>query len=113
MVNSQDLIKAWVRLNEANTAKDVLDKVLAAGDGKLIIGDNEVTTRIVEGEEEAEFWKEANEKRAAQRSRGRQGGFKRKNNQYTNFRSSKKFKNTSTDQINSMCFFVNCFRVYC
>jgi len=61
--------EAWVRLNEANTAKDVLEKVLAAGQGKLVIGDKEVTTRVVEGEEEAQFWKEANEKRASQRTK--------------------------------------------
>jgi hypothetical protein len=85
-------------LNEANTAKDVLEKVLAAENGKLVIGDNEVTSRIVEGEEEAQFWKEANEKRAAQRTQknerytggkrrasgkrgGRRGGQKRKRDQ--------------------------------
>ncbi|CAF0895332.1 unnamed protein product [Adineta ricciae] len=89
--------QAWVRLNEANTAKDVLEKVLAAGNGKLVIGDKQVTSRVVEGEEEARFWKEANEKRAAQRTQknerysgGKRGGFskkkrrggqKRKNNQ--------------------------------
>lgn len=60
--------EAWVRLNEANTAKDVLEKVLAAGDGKLVINNKEVTCRVVEGEEEDKFWKEANEKRAASRT---------------------------------------------
>lgn len=59
--------EAWVRLNAANTAKEVLDKVLEAGQGKLVIADKEVTARLVEGEEEAQFWKEANEKRAAER----------------------------------------------
>jgi len=90
--------EAWVRLNEANTAKDVLEKVLAAGSGKLVVADKEVTSRVVEGEEEAQFWKDANGKRAAQRikkgdrfsnnkrggGRGkhnRRGGQKRKNNQ--------------------------------
>jgi len=89
--------EAWVRLNEANTAKDVLEKVLAAGNGKLMIGDKEVTSRIVEGEEEIQFWKEANEKRAKERikksdrfggnkrgtrnKRNRHGGQKRKHNQ--------------------------------
>lgn len=83
--------EAWVRLNEANTAKDVLEKVLAAGDGKLVINNKEVKSRIVEGEEEDKFWKEANEKRAASRTqknerftggkrgkRPRRGGQKRK-----------------------------------
>lgn len=55
-------------MNEANTAKDVLEKVLAAGDGKLVINNKEVTCRVVEGEEEDKFWKEANEKRAASRT---------------------------------------------
>ncbi len=78
-------------MNEANTAKDVLEKVLEAGNGRLIIGDNEVTSRIVEGEEEAQFWKEANEKRAVQRTqknkryaggkRRRRVGQKRKHDQ--------------------------------
>ncbi len=59
-------------MNEANTAKDVLDKVLSAGNGKLSIGSNEVTSRVVEGEEEAQFWKKANEQRAAQRTQKRE-----------------------------------------
>ena len=85
-----------MRLNEANTAKDVLEKVLAAGSGKLVIADKEVTSRVVEGDEETQFWKEANEKRAAERTkksdrfsgkrgvrgkRNRRGGQKRKQNQ--------------------------------
>lgn len=84
--------EAWVRLNEANTAKDVLEKVLATGNGKLTIQDKEITARVIEGDEEAKFWKEANEKRAVQRTqkgeqrfaggkrgkRNRRGGQKRK-----------------------------------
>jgi len=66
--------QAWVRLNEANTAKDVLDKVLAANGGKLQINSTEVEPRVVEGEEELKFWKEANEKRAEQRTKKRDGG---------------------------------------
>jgi hypothetical protein len=44
-----------------------------------MIGDKEVTSRIVEGEEEAQFWKEANEKRAVERTKksDRFGGNKR------------------------------------
>lgn len=57
-----------MRLNVANTAKDVLDKVLAAGGGKFTVGSKDLTSRVVEGEEEAQFWKEANVKRAAQRT---------------------------------------------
>lgn len=92
------LFQAWVRLNEANTAKDVLEKVLAAGNGKLVIDNKEVISRVVEGEEEVQFWKEANEKRAAERTKkgerfgggkrgrgrgkkNRRGGQKRKRNQ--------------------------------
>jgi hypothetical protein len=71
-------MKAWVRLNEANTAKDVLEKVLAAGNGKLVIGDNEVTSRIVENEEEIQFWKETNEKRVAQRTQKNEQNTERK-----------------------------------
>jgi len=65
--------QAWVRLNEAFTAKDVLDKVLAAYGGKLEINSTEVEPRVVEGEEELKFWKEANEKRAEQRTKKRDG----------------------------------------
>jgi len=69
---------------------------LAAGNGKFEIAGKEVTSRVVEGEEEAQFWKEANEKRAAERTkksdrfggnkrgrgkRNRRGGQKRKHNQ--------------------------------
>ena len=57
-----------MRLNVANTAKDVLEKVLAAGSGKLTVNGKDVTSRVVEGEEETQFWKEANEKRAAHRT---------------------------------------------
>lgn len=59
------LLKAWVRLNEENTAKDVLEKVLAVDDGKLIIEDREIISRVVEGDEETRFWKEIYEKRTA------------------------------------------------
>ncbi|CAF0921241.1 unnamed protein product [Rotaria sordida] len=69
-------IEAWVRLNEANTAKYVLEKVLEAENGRLIIENNEIICRIVEGEEEEQFWKQANEKRAAQRTQ--------KNERYNN-----------------------------
>lgn len=97
-------------MNEANTAKDVLEKVLAAGSGKLVINGKEVTHRLVEGEEEAKFWKDANEKRAAQRvqkserfaggRRGnkrnnRRGGQKRKFKQGLFFR----FKSFDFDKI--------------
>jgi hypothetical protein len=75
-----------VRLNEANTAKDVLEKVLAAGQGKLTIANKDVTSRVVEGDEEAQFWKEANEKRAAERTKkgdrfggNKRGGFGKRN----------------------------------
>ena len=78
--------EAWVRLNEANTAKIVLEKVLAADDGKLIIGDREVNCRIVEGEEETRFWRDIHEKRMT-RPRG-----KRKRDQWKEIRSSKKIK---------------------
>ena len=80
-----------------NTAKDVLEKVLQAGEGKLIIAEKEVMIRVVGGEEEAQFWKEANEKRALERTkknerhnagkrsgrnkRNRLGGQKRKRDQ--------------------------------
>ncbi|CAF4265039.1 unnamed protein product, partial [Rotaria sordida] len=40
-------IEAWVRLNEANTAKYVLEKVLEAENGRLIIENNEIICRIV------------------------------------------------------------------
>ncbi|CAF0776413.1 unnamed protein product [Rotaria sp. Silwood1] len=92
--------EAWVRLNEANTAKDVLEKVLEAGQGKLVIDNQELICRVVEGEEETQFWKEANEKRAVERTkksdrygggkrnvrgkRNRRGGQKRKRDQEEN-----------------------------
>ena len=72
-------------MNEANTAKDVLEKVLAADDGKLIIGDREIISRVVDGEEETQFWKDANDKRITQRG-------KRKRNQSNGWNSSKRLK---------------------
>jgi hypothetical protein len=76
---------------------------LAAGNGKLIIEDNEITCRIVEGEEEEQFWKEANEKRATQRTqkyggkRGHHVGQKRKYDRNHESKSPKKVKDTSTN----------------
>ncbi len=104
-----------------------MDKVLAAGGGKLVIADKEVISRVVEGEEEAQFWKEANEKRAVERTKkgdrfggnnrrgggggrgkrnNRRGGQKRKNNRDDNDdddsndgdeQSAKKVKATTDD----------------
>mgnify|MGYP006940036153 CR=1 FL=1 len=42
-------------MNEENTAKDVLDQVLTAGNGRLVIGDQEVTSRIVENDHDEHF----------------------------------------------------------
>lgn len=73
-------------MNEANTAKDVLEKVLAADDGKLIIGDREIISRVVEGDEEMQFWKNVNDKRIAQRKG------KRKRDQSNEWNSLKRLK---------------------
>lgn len=73
-------------MNEANTAKDVLEKVLAADDGKLIIGDREIISRVVEGDEEIQFWKNVNDKRIAQRKG------KRKRDQSNEWNSLKRLK---------------------
>ncbi|CAF2333371.1 unnamed protein product [Rotaria sp. Silwood2] len=91
--------EAWVRLNEANTAKDVLEKVLEAGQGKLVIDDKELICRVVEGEEEAQFWKEANEKRAVERTKkgDRYGGGKRNVRGKRNRRGGQKRKQENGD----------------
>ena len=65
----------------------MLEKVLAAGNGKLVIDGRELVNRVVQGDEEDQFCREANEKRAAQRTKkrdhfsgGKRGGRSKRGN---------------------------------
>jgi len=72
--------EAHVRFLEANTAKDALEKALAAAGGKLSLAGADLEARVLEGEEEAQFWKDLVRKQAEaragkknNRSRGNKG----------------------------------------
>lgn len=78
-------------MNEANTAKDVLDKVLAEDQGKLRIGDREITSRVIEGDEEKQFWKNITDRRTTRPKRG-----KRQRDSSTDRNSSKRSKDESS-----------------
>lgn len=58
--------EAWVRLHEENTAKNVLDQVLTAGNGRLVIGDQEVTSRIVENDNDEQYVRRKRRRREGQ-----------------------------------------------
>ncbi|XP_067687096.1 lupus La protein-like [Haliotis asinina] len=78
--------KGYVRFTNENEATEVLTKAKEAGEGKIEINNNEVTARVLEGEEELNHWKMIFKTKDDQRrSRNRAGGFKggkRRNNQY-------------------------------
>ncbi|KAL8616084.1 hypothetical protein ACOMHN_064634 [Nucella lapillus] len=48
--------KALVRFSEAE-AQVAMEKAQAAGDGKVMMQDNELELRVLEGEEEKEYWR--------------------------------------------------------
>ncbi|XP_071103485.1 lupus La protein-like isoform X1 [Haliotis cracherodii] len=78
--------KGYVRFTNENEATEVLTKAKEAGEGKIEINNNEVTARVLDGEEELNHWKMIFKTMEDQRrSRNKQGGGrggKRRNNQY-------------------------------
>ncbi|XP_012945148.1 lupus La protein, partial [Aplysia californica] len=70
--------EGYLRLREPNSAGPTLEKAKAANDGKIIIHDTEIETRVVEGDEEVEYWtrmfKDIAEKNSKNRRGGRSGG---------------------------------------
>jgi lupus La protein len=50
--------EGFIRFVEANSAKPTLEKVLEEGNGTLKIKDAIIEARVVEGEEEEEYWKD-------------------------------------------------------
>lgn len=49
--------EGWVRYDQENKAKDVLEKLLAANDNTITLNGATLEGRVLEGEEEAERWK--------------------------------------------------------
>ncbi|XP_046556002.1 lupus La protein-like isoform X2 [Haliotis rubra] len=78
--------KGYVRFTNENEATEVLTKAKEAGEGKIEINNNEVTARVLDGEEELNHWKMIFKTMEDQRrTRNKPGGFrggKRRNNQY-------------------------------
>jgi len=48
--------EGYIRMREANTAASTIEKAKEKGEGKIVIKDSEIETRIVEGEEELKYW---------------------------------------------------------
>lgn len=71
--------EGWVRFDGENKAVEGLQAAKDANDGKVVIMENELTGRILEGDEELEHWRkifrDLAEKRAeSKKSRKREGG---------------------------------------
>lgn len=49
--------EGYIRFGEENQAKEVLEKVLAENNGELLLKGAKVEGRVLEGEEEEEYWK--------------------------------------------------------
>lgn len=89
--------EAFLRFVEADKAKTALESVREANEGKVMLQGAELTVRVLEGEEEEQFWKDTIQKLVEARKnkkhgRGRQGGgrgdWKRNQNQNQNKRSN-------------------------
>lgn len=63
-----------VRFEEGTKASDVLEKAKAANDDKIIVRENELTVRVLEGEEEEKHWKQVYESKTKIRLRKKMGG---------------------------------------
>lgn len=88
--------EAYVRFQEENKAQLALDAALKANNDELKIKDEKFEYRILEGEEEQQFWKDTIKKLIEQKSKGRKGkksgfggGNKNKNFKNKNKRSFK------------------------
>ncbi|CAG5124930.1 unnamed protein product [Candidula unifasciata] len=70
--------EGYIRLREPDSAGPTLEKAKAANDGKIVIQDTEIEVRVVEGDEELQYWKKmfkdiADKKKGGGKDR-RQGG---------------------------------------
>ncbi|CAM1297698.1 SSB (predicted), partial [Pycnogonum litorale] len=76
--------ESYVRFKEENGAKEALEKVKEANDGKVTINEKDVEVSVLEGEDEEKFWKKAKEAMVIGRNqkRSRSGGHKRKGKGY-------------------------------
>lgn len=48
--------EGYLRMKEPNSAGPTLEKLKAANDGKIVVNDSELEMRIVEGDEELQYW---------------------------------------------------------
>ncbi|KAK6960868.1 hypothetical protein BgiMline_033529 [Biomphalaria glabrata] len=66
--------EGYLRLKEANSAEPTLEKARKAGDGKIVIHDKELEVRVVEGDEELEYWKKMFREIAERHDKKKKGG---------------------------------------
>ncbi|CAL1546719.1 unnamed protein product [Lymnaea stagnalis] len=66
--------EGYLRLREPNSAAPTLEKAKAAGDGKIIIHETEIEVRVVEGDEEVEYWKKMYRDIAEKQDKRKKGG---------------------------------------
>lgn len=78
-------VEAYVRFAEENKAKEALEKVREQLGGEVILKEAKLEARVLEGEEEEEYWRQivkrlaesrANKKNSGRNRRGGKGGFK-------------------------------------
>jgi lupus La protein len=75
-----------LRFDGENGAKDALEKLQAAKDGKVIMKDSELECRVLDGDEELEYWKFVSQQRD-RTNRNRRGG---RSNQFYGGRGRKR-----------------------
>lgn len=73
--------KALVRFDDG-IAQSVLEKATAAGEGKVVMGENELELRVLEGEEEKDYWRKMYKEIADRKQRIRQNRFQNRKRKF-------------------------------
>jgi len=84
--------EGFVRFNGENSAQKALETIKKDEDGKIKLRGVETTMRILDGDEEKEYWIKAEKERAKRKARKDDRGKKRRNQWQNNFRGGKKFR---------------------
>ncbi|XP_059139256.1 lupus La protein-like [Physella acuta] len=66
--------EGYLRLKEPNSAAPTLEKAKAAGEGKIVIHNAELEVRVVDGDEELEYWKKMFKDIAEKQDKRKKGG---------------------------------------
>ena len=95
--------EAYVRFTEENKAQVAIDGALKAHNGELKIKDDKFEYRVLEGEEEQEFWKGVIKQQIEAKGKGRKGkknafgGGNRNKNKNFKGKNKRSFKNDDDD----------------